>query len=43
MNRETKAAFLLITHDDRLAAQADRILRIADGYLTEEQPTGETS
>lgn len=42
MNRETSAAFLLITHDDRLAAQADRILRIADGHLTEEQPSGET-
>lgn len=41
MNRETRAAFLLITHDDRLAAQAERILRIADGYLSEEQPTRE--
>lgn len=36
MNRELGTAFLLVTHDDRLAHQADRTLRIADGKLTEE-------
>lgn len=36
MNRELGTAFLLVTHDDRLAHQADRTLRIADGKLSEE-------
>ncbi|WP_309719715.1 ABC transporter ATP-binding protein [Armatimonas sp.] len=33
--RELGVTFLMVTHDDRLAAAADRILRIEDGYLTE--------
>jgi lipoprotein-releasing system ATP-binding protein len=33
--RETRVAFLMVTHDDRLAAAADRILRIEDGLMTE--------
>lgn len=28
-------AFLMVTHDDRLARAADRILRIEDGYIHE--------
>ncbi len=36
INQETGVAFVLVTHDDRLAAQGDRILRIEDGLLTEE-------
>lgn len=35
MNRETGAAFVMITHDDRLASAADRILRMEDGLLHE--------
>ena len=31
--KETGVAFLMVTHDDRLAAAADRILRIEDGLL----------
>ena len=33
--RETGVAFLMVTHDDRLAAAADRILRIEDGLMTD--------
>ena len=33
MNRETGVAFILVTHDDRLAREADRILLIQDGRL----------
>jgi ABC-type lipoprotein export system ATPase subunit len=35
MNRESGVAFVMITHDDRLAQAADRILLIEDGYLHE--------
>jgi ABC-type lipoprotein export system ATPase subunit len=36
INQETGVAFVMVTHDDRLAAQGDRVLRIEDGLLTEE-------
>lgn len=35
MNRESGVAFVMITHDDRLAQQADRILLIEDGGILE--------
>jgi ABC-type lipoprotein export system ATPase subunit len=35
MNRETGVAFVMVTHDDRLAQAADRILLIEDGFLYE--------
>lgn len=35
MNRESGVAFVMITHDDRLAQEADRILLIEDGSLIE--------
>jgi ABC-type lipoprotein export system ATPase subunit len=35
MARETGVAFIMVTHDDRLARAADRILRIEDGLLQE--------
>lgn len=35
MNRESGVAFVMITHDDRLAQQADRILLIEDGRIIE--------
>lgn len=35
MNRESGVAFLMITHDDRLAQAADRILLIEDGLVHE--------
>jgi ABC-type lipoprotein export system ATPase subunit len=33
MNRESGVTFLMVTHDERLADEADRILRIQDGRL----------
>jgi ABC-type lipoprotein export system ATPase subunit len=35
--QETGVAFLMVTHDDRLAREADRILRIEDGLIAEVQ------
>jgi lipoprotein-releasing system ATP-binding protein len=35
MNRDTGVAFVMVTHDDRLAQAADRILLIEDGRLRE--------
>jgi lipoprotein-releasing system ATP-binding protein len=36
INQETGVAFVMVTHDDRLASRGDRVLRIEDGLLTEE-------
>jgi lipoprotein-releasing system ATP-binding protein len=36
MNRTLGTAFVMVTHDERLAAEADRVTRITDGLLTEE-------
>jgi len=33
LRNETGAAFLMITHDDKVAAAADRVLRMTDGVL----------
>ena len=33
MNRDLGVAFIMVTHDDRLARAADRILLIEDGYM----------
>jgi len=35
INEETGVAFVMVTHDDRLAVQADRTVRIEDGLLRE--------
>jgi lipoprotein-releasing system ATP-binding protein len=35
MNREVGVAFVMVTHDDRLAQAADRILLIEDGHIRE--------
>src|SRR5215472_1102024 len=35
MNREKGVAFIMVTHDDRLAQEADRILAIEDGWVHE--------
>jgi lipoprotein-releasing system ATP-binding protein len=35
MNRENGVAFIMVTHDDRLAQEADRILMIKDGWVHE--------
>jgi|SRR5262245_3948890 len=33
MNRESGVAFIMVTHDDRLAQEADRIVMIEDGWV----------
>jgi lipoprotein-releasing system ATP-binding protein len=35
MNRASGVAFVMITHDDRLAQAADRIMLIEDGLIHE--------
>jgi ABC-type lipoprotein export system ATPase subunit len=35
MNRDIGVAFVMVTHDDRLAQTADRILLIEDGHVRE--------
>jgi ABC-type lipoprotein export system ATPase subunit len=39
MNRESGVAFMMITHDDRLARAADRVLLIEDGLVHEVDET----
>lgn len=36
MTREQEVTFMMVTHDDRLARQADRIFKIEDGHVTVE-------
>ncbi len=36
MNHETGVALVMVSHDERLARQADRLVRIEDGLLFEE-------
>ena len=33
MNRENGVAFIMVTHDNHLAQEADRILMIEDGWV----------
>lgn len=40
MNRETGVAVIMVTHDERLTREADRILCIEDGRIREESPVG---
>lgn len=40
MNRETGVAFVMVTHDERLAHEADRVLRVEDGYLHADERRG---
>jgi putative ABC transport system ATP-binding protein len=37
LRNETGAAFLIITHDDKVAAAADRVLKMVDGILQNEE------
>ncbi len=38
LNREDNTTLLIITHDPRIAAQAQRTIRIRDGLVEEEYP-----
>jgi putative ABC transport system ATP-binding protein len=35
LNKETGTTLILVTHDERLAAQCQRVLHLEDGQLNE--------
>ena len=37
INKERGITFVIVTHNDRLAIRADRVLRMADGKLHQER------
>ena len=37
-NRQRGTTFLIVTHDDRLAARCDRIIRLVDGRIVSDDP-----
>ncbi len=39
-NRERGTAFLIVTHDSRLADRCDRVLELVDGRITSDRPGG---
>ncbi|MBL9007022.1 MAG: ABC transporter ATP-binding protein [Myxococcales bacterium] len=42
INRQHRTAFIVVTHDDRLAARCDRILQLVDGRMVTDQTRGPT-
>ena len=38
LNREHNQTFILVTHDERMAARTDRIVRLVDGRIVEDKP-----
>ncbi len=41
LNREHKQTFILVTHDERMAAKTDRIIRLVDGKISEDSHNGD--
>ena len=39
LNREHNQTFILVTHDERMAAKTDRIIRLVDGRIAEDSRT----
>jgi len=39
LNREHNQTFILVTHDERMAAKTDRIIRLVDGRIVEDSQT----
>ena len=39
-NRRYHTAFIIVTHDDRLAARCDRIVHLVDGRVASDSSTG---
>lgn len=40
LNREHNQTFILVTHDERMAAKTDRIIRLVDGRIAEDSRSG---
>jgi lipoprotein-releasing system ATP-binding protein len=36
-NRENRTAFLVVTHDPRIAARCERVIEIVDGRITSDR------
>lgn len=43
LQRDLRKTFLVVTHDERLAAAADRIYHISDGRIVEQRKAGEVA
>jgi lipoprotein-releasing system ATP-binding protein len=43
LNRERGTAFLLVTHDPRLAARCDRVIGLVDGRIVTDGPAGDAA
>jgi putative ABC transport system ATP-binding protein len=37
LNTETKQTFVLVTHDDKIAKESDRVIRLVDGRIIDEK------
>jgi lipoprotein-releasing system ATP-binding protein len=38
LNREHNQTFILVTHDERMAAKTDRVIRLVDGRIADDSP-----